>query len=198
MTQQEFKTHRENFLKNENGVSSIQLFNGLNDFGTKLIHNYEISFDEKRDLLQHALIVAFKNMAFYKEEYQFTTWFGTILKNKVIDHLRKKNSFWSKNVKSLESYYLNNNNGYSPMRVQDDSSCPLEKMNTVELYTRLEKCIALVKNDKKRRILEMYFIEGKGNSEIIIELKEKKQMVNVTIHRFREKMKVQLNVLFNK
>lgn len=197
MTQQEFMQYRNKFLQDGGGMASVQLFNGLMDFGMKFIHRYEISYDQKRELLQIALIKAFENMSYYNANYMFTTWFGTILKNKVIDHLRSNKTSNSKNVVRIE-FSSDGEKDFAPMSIPDSGSSPDGKLCAQEIHEILEKWIALEKSETKRRILEMYFLEGRGNSEIMKELNANKQMVNMSIHRFREKMKIQFNVLFNK
>ena len=189
MEQKEFLKNRELYLTTKSVKASNTLYNGLSDFGMNLIYNSGVSMEDREDVLALAIIAAFENLAYYREEFMYTTWFGRILKNKLIDFQRKQKSIKSKNIKSIDSFYMNDNMESEPITVADKYECPLERMNNEYLLALLSDKIAKVKDAKKKEIIMMYFNDGKCNSEIISELKMKKEIVNVTIFRFKQSMK---------
>lgn len=189
MTQEAFMKNRELFLANNNNKAANELYKGLRHLGMAVLSDSKVSMEDKEDVVATSLAIAFKNLAYYTDKYKYNTWFGIIVKRRHIDLIRKQKAKRFQITKSIDSFFTNDNNESEAIAIADNCDCPLMRMNNDHLYTLLNGRIAAIKDARKRDIIKMSLLDGKGNDEIIKELNLNKNMVNVTIHRFKESVK---------
>lgn len=137
------------------------------------------------DLVQETFYSALKNYDSFQQKSKASTWLIAILKNKIIDHYRKK--VRELNKESLEGIgsdeYFNDNghwkNESKPQPWQFDAE---KKVHTEEFQEILRKCMARL-NELQRMAFAMKYLEDEETSEICKELEITASNYWVIIHR---------------
>ena len=190
MKQEKFLQHLDVYLNNNNNPKAANyIYNQLTSYGKWLLNRYQLREDDRNDVIALSLASAFKNIYYYDRTYSIKTWFGTILKNKLKDFFRREQSSGRAFQKSIDAYYLHESNETDPLPIADQFHCPNERLTNEYLLCILHNEINGLEEGQKKTILRQYFLEQKTNQEIIEENQLKKELVNVTIHRFRENFK---------
>lgn len=154
--------------------SKIVISNWLNEYGDELYSwaFYKTSNKEiAEDLVQETFISAFSNYDKFQEKSAPKTWLHSILKNKIIDHYRKKSKEFTI---SFEEYYnpvkesnslFNENN-----RWFDDSGISTQNwLDNPEFNTILSKCKNKLPKNWQFIIQAKYFLD-KDSKQICQEL----------------------------
>jgi len=110
------------------------------------------SHDLAMDASQEAFIKAYRNFNKYNREKKFFTWYYKILKNHCLNAIRNKKN------KREESYLELKNK-------KDNTESPLDKLETKEIQTQIEKALNKL-NFEKREIIILKEFDGKTYNEI--------------------------------
>jgi len=110
------------------------------------------SHDLAKDASQEAFIKAYGNFNKYERDKNFFTWYYKILKNHCLNAIRNKKN------KKEESYLEIKNE-------EDGSQNPLDKLETKEIKTLVEKALNKL-SFEKREIIILKEFEGKSYNEI--------------------------------
>ncbi len=158
------------------------------------VHNQRMVDDMVHDIF----LKVYANIDKYKVQCTFNSWYWTIVKNHMKDHYRKdprvvlstaKNASIScedldgdtAREKSLVFENTLEGKGYeSDLRIRDRErkDCVRELLGVV--------------NERERRVVEMYFFEGKSYDEIASELEVPMNTMKVLMVRAKEKMRKHL------
>ena len=180
---------------NETDTNKIiaELFNKHADY----LYNFTITRvnDEyvAQDLVQETFISALKNYASFESRSKASTWLIAILKNKIIDHYRKKVREYKKEsldvLKGTEAYF--DDKGHwskeaSPRSWKMDASVVLEQE---EFYETLQQCLKRL-GDMQRIAFTMKHLEGIETKEICKELDITASNYWVIIHRAKLQLRM--------
>ena len=131
------------------------------------------SKETAEDLVQDTFISAYKAKDSFREDSSEKTWLAAILKNKIIDHYRKKDvlkdavSYITNTESEFDSHFFNENNGHWL-----DSAAPAswnetadKKVNQLEFNKILQYCIQKMP-PKLVPVFMAKFLDGE-DSEVI-------------------------------
>jgi RNA polymerase sigma factor (sigma-70 family) len=127
--------------------------------------NLDVCSNIQEEVLNTAIYKVFKNIETYNPEYMISTWFGTILKNELLDRWRMEEKRGNGKKDSIESYYKRESEESKGLDIADEFSCPANEMDRIILMEVLYKAMSSL-NDRQRKILDLH-IKGKTNSEIM-------------------------------
>ena len=122
------------------------------------------NFEDARDLAQDAFVKAYENLASFKAESRFYTWFYRVLSNVCKDFLRKKN------VRKHLSVWLDGRNDEDEAQepeetavstAKDSSEVLANKELSIQIDTALEKLPA-----QQKAAFIMRYLEGLSLNEI--------------------------------
>ncbi len=170
--------------KNKSEISS--LFKQHADY----LFNYTITRvnDEHtaEDLVQETFISAFKNYDSFQQKSKASTWLIAILKNKIIDHYRKKVREYQ--TESLDQYgsgdefFTDKGKWKNDQRPQDWKVDSIQHIEQKEFYGILQKCLHRL-NEIHRIAFVMKHMEDVDTTEICKELNITASNYWVIIHR---------------
>ena len=189
MTQENFIKNRELYLSSNNYKASQSLYNGLQQLGMYLLYNSELSNDDRDDVLAEAINSAFHAMENYNSDYKFTTWFGRIVKNKLIDFRRKRDCRGGFNSFSIDAKQTKNEFAHDGYQIDSKEKSAIDLIHQEELKGILHKEISRLPEGNAKRILILSVHEGKANHEIMKQLNLSKDMVSINIFRFKETLR---------
>jgi RNA polymerase sigma-70 factor (ECF subfamily) len=189
MTQENFIKNRELFLSNNNNKASQMLYKGLQQIGNFILYKSELSIDDRADVLSEAIISAFNAMETYNSDYKFTTWFGRIVKNKLIDFRRKRDCRGGYNNFSIDALQAKNEFAHDGYQLDSKEKSAIDMMYQEQLKTILYKEISKLPEGNAKRIMILSVYEGKANHEIMEQLNLSKDMVSINIFRFKETLR---------
>lgn len=133
-----------------------------------MVNDRELS----EDLTQNAMLKIWKNISLYSSDRGSpVTFFFSIAKNMVIDHLRKPK--------------IMNLNEIGEIKADDDQ---IERLETIEAEESVKKMLLKLEDSEKQIIIMRYF-EDLQYSEIAGILKIKETAVRVRVHRILLKLK---------
>lgn len=139
-----------------------------------------------KDLVQETFLSALRNLDNYKGEISEKNWLYTILKNKIIDHYRKRSSIVLSELddlfKQTESFFDEGDHWRKdamPKEWNVDYSMPMESDEFNEI---LNKCIEKL-NELSRIVFSMKYLDEKESDEICKELSITSSNYWVIIHR---------------
>lgn len=139
-----------------------------------------------RDLVQDTFLSAIKNKEGFKGEISERNWLYTILKNKIIDHYRKKSASAFTDLESPEDDYKNyfdeNDHWRADNLPRDWSALQSTAIETKEFYDILQLCLKLL-SEIMHSCFEMKYIEDKEAEEICKELCISSSNYWVILHR---------------
>ena len=195
MTKHEFLTRLNAYLNFNCSRSANRIYAYLTRIGKAALQSYKLGDAEKEDVVAESVNTAFKKFSYYDSKYSVSTWFGTIVKNKAIDLLRKnKSAYGSAVIRSIDSFYVNENSDGEALQVADVFCCPANRMTNDFLLDLIYERIESMSQGDKKTILREYFIEEKPNADIIRDHGFRKEFVNVTVFRFKESLKREFQV----
>jgi len=139
-----------------------------------------------RDLVQETFLAALRNSKTYKGEISEKNWLFTILKNKIIDHYRKKSSVLISEVEELcastNQFFDENEHWkqeYVPKEWSVDYSTPVENKEFLEI---LNKCMDRL-SELLKIVFTMKYLDEKESDEICKELAITTSNYWVILHR---------------
>ncbi len=154
------------------------------------LFNYAISRvgDEEtaKDLIQETFIAGLGSAANFKGEASERTWLVAILKRKIIDHYRRRNSKKGK-AEVRRTYKSSDDSGkdWLEEQVADPTSVrENDFMENEELGLALQACIDSLP-EKQRQVFVMKTIRGLSTEDICKELEINPSNLWVMIHRAR-------------
>jgi RNA polymerase sigma-70 factor (ECF subfamily) len=160
------------------------------DLHSDYMYNYTITrvsdHEIAKDLVQETFLSSLKAMKNFKGQASERTWLISILKRKIIDHYRKKNSKKGKAEVRMSFYEDGENNGkWIEERAPDEWGNDGEKqIENTELKSTLEKCIDNLP-EKYRMVFLLKTVQEFGTEEICNELDITSSNLWVIIHRAR-------------
>lgn len=139
-----------------------------------------------KDLVQETFLAALRNVETFKGEISEKNWLFTILKNKIIDHYRKKSSsLFSELNELLESanQYFDENDHWTPETAPKDWGVDYSSnVETKEFYEILNKCMDKL-SEIMRIIFTMKYLDERESDEICKELNLTSSNYWVIMHR---------------
>lgn len=139
-----------------------------------------------KDLVQETFLAALRNLDNYKGEISEKNWLFTIIKNKIIDHYRKRSTIILSELEDLfqqsESFFDENDQwkkNSAPKEWNVGYSMPVESDEFNEI---LNKCIERL-NELSRIVFSMKYLDEKESDEICKELSITSSNYWVIIHR---------------
>lgn len=183
MTQEKFLNLRKMYL-NGSSVAGNRLYNELYNIGMYIVYKTRLRIEDREDIVAEAVAGAFNGLATYNDTYTYKTWFGRIVKNKMIDCLKKIEVRGGFNKVSLDSYYNLGEGEFSPFEIPDNSQNPLDKMDKDYMKECLRKRIYALPEGIAKQVILLHVYEEKTNTEIMRELNLSKSYVAQIIHRF--------------
>jgi RNA polymerase sigma-70 factor (ECF subfamily) len=169
----------------ENSRIIAELFEAHSDY----LYNYAITRvnDENlaSDLVQETFLSALKNYASFQKKSKPTTWLIAILKNKIIDHYRKRvREYNRESLDDLSFGEFFKENGHwkkdqrpKPWQFEADA-----QLNRNEFYTILQNCLKKLK-ELQRMAFVMKHMEDVDTHEICKELQITASNYWVIMHR---------------
>ena len=138
--------------------------------------------DDASDVLQEAMIKAYRAIGSFRQEADFMTWFGRIIRNTALDELKKASRKHEEATDILPETLGPGLEGLTEQK---------------ELQEILGKAIATL-SDKLREPLILYDIEGFSYEEIAGLLEINQGTVKSRLNRAREALRQQLRTQFSK
>lgn len=147
------------------------------------------------DMTQDILMKVYANIDKYKVQSTFSSWVWRIMKNYMVDHYRKDPRVTlstAKNVGiSCEDIDGDTAREHSVMFENTLAGPGYEadlKLRDRERRDYVSQLLGVV-NDRERRVIQMYFFEGKSYEEISEELEVPMNTMKVVMLRAKEKMR---------
>ncbi len=138
-----------------------------------------------KDLVQETFLAALRNVDTFKGEISEKNWLYTILKNKIIDHYRKKASslISQLEVSNNESEYFDEENHWIKNRIpkewQIDYNSTLDSNEFLEI---LQQCMKRL-SELLKMVFAMKYLDERESDEICKELKITTSNYWVILHR---------------
>ena len=183
MTQEKFLMLREMYL-NGKSVAADKLYNELKTIGMYIVYKTRLRIEDREDIVAEAITAAFNGLAMYRDEYSYKTWYGRIVKNKMIDCIRKNDVRGGSNNVSMDSFFTKKEGGYSPLEIADDSENAIDKMENSYQKEYLRKKIYAMSEGIIKQVIILHVYGEKSNTEIMRELNLSKSYVAQIIFRF--------------
>lgn len=138
------------------------------------------------DLVQETFISALKNYGTFQQKSKASTWLTAILKNKIIDHYRKKVREYQKEsldeLSASRDFFDEKGSWKKEEKPQSWNLSTDRGMEQEEFYAILQKCLQKL-NDLQRMAFVMKHMEDVDTREICKELKLTASNYWVIIHR---------------
>lgn len=136
---------------------------------------------EIEDCAQQVYITLYNNISMYDpEERKFKAWFSRLIKNKCVDYIRNYN----KGINPLIDYVDEEIIVYDYTSVEDT----IAKKDVADIV----KKVLLELNEKQRKCIMLYYLEGKKYSEIASILNIPENSVKTNIHKGKKKTEKKL------
>ena len=163
-----------------------ELFINYSDY----LYNYAITrvndIHTTEDLVQETFISALKGYDAFQSKSKESTWLIAILKNKIIDHYRKKSkNYYQQSLDEMQIMddFFNSNGSWQtdqrPSRWDMDVDKAIEQR---EFYEILQQCLIRL-NDIQRMVFAMKHLDDEDTDEICKELNITATNYWVIIHR---------------
>ena len=146
------------------------------------------NYEDARDLAQEAFVKAYENLARFKGESRFYTWFYRILSNGCTDHLRKKKvrraiSFWSADESHEDA----------EEKIPDASHNAKEELLNRELGEEIYRAMEGLPA-RQKSVFMLRYLDGMSLEEIASSLRLSTGAVKAHLWQAARKMKDFLNV----
>lgn len=148
------------------------------------------------DLTMEIMEKVFCNITEYKKDKTFNSWLTKVANNYVVDYFRK-----TKVERLSQKVYLDGNHGVPagsnvdniviPELEDSNITFPMEASHETIYQQRIKSIkdgISLMK-PKERKVMEMFFLEGRKHAEISKKLKIGIPNIKLTIFRGKEKLR---------
>ncbi len=140
-----------------------------------------------KDLVQETFLSALRGMGDFKGESSEKTWLFSILKNKIIDHYRKKGAEKEIPVSSVsgstgEDYYFDEEGHWKSEFLPVDWGASPEEARSREFLDTLQRCLARL-TAQCRGAFTLKYIEEMDSDEVCKELAVTSSNYWVIIHR---------------
>ncbi|MCF8369102.1 MAG: sigma-70 family RNA polymerase sigma factor [Bacteroidales bacterium] len=149
------------------------------------------------DLVQETFISALRNYASFEGKSKASTWLIAILKNKIIDHYRKKVREYKKEsidqLASTEDFFNTKGHWRKEQRPQAVDFSADQSLNQEEFYVVLQKCLTGL-NDLQRMAFVLKHLEDVDTTEICKELQITASNYWVIIHRAKLQLRKCLEI----
>lgn len=170
----------------DNNRKIAELFTNYSDY----LYNYAITrvndVHVAEDLVQETFISALKGYDSFQSKSKESTWLIAILKNKIIDHYRKKSKqYFQHSLDELQSMddFFNSKGSWQtdqrPSKWDMDTDKAIEQQ---EFYETLQQCLVRL-NDVQRMAFVMKHLDDEETDEICKELEITSTNYWVIIHR---------------
>lgn len=188
MTQEKFLELREKYLTNRNSVAADRLYKELYNIGMFMLYKSYLSVEDREDIVAMSVTAVFNGLETYRNDYSYKTWFGRIVKNKMIDCLKRNNVRGGFNNLSLDGFNGKEDFDFNPFQLPDADLNPMDWVDRKFKSADLRKKIYALPNGINKAVIVMHLIEEKSNQEIMMELNLSKSNVAQIIHRFKNKV----------
>lgn len=151
-----------------------------------------------RDLLQDTFLSALKNLESFKGEISEKNWLYLILKNKIIDHYRKKskNNFVPIEDELESNEFFDEAGHWKKEALPNPFNSAVESgQHSFEFYEILEKCKRKL-NEIQLNLFSMKFLDEMESEDICKELDITSSNYWVLIHRIKLKVRKCIEKLF--
>ncbi len=143
--------------------------------------------DIARDLVQETFLSALENRRTFRGESSERTWLFSILKNKIIDHYRRKGSERTVSVSgdaenADESYFFDEVGHWKSTLLPTDWGSAPEEARSSEFLETLQKCLSRL-TAQCRGVFTLKYIDEMESDEICKELAISPSNYWVIIHR---------------
>lgn len=139
-----------------------------------------------KDLVQETFLAAYRNIENFKGEISEKNWLFLILKNKIIDHYRKKSNELLTELdeceESIQEYFDDGGhwkNNTAPLKWNTEHGSSIESK---EFFEILNKCLKKL-NELTRIVFTLKYLDEKESDEICKELTISSSNYWVMIHR---------------
>ncbi len=174
-----------------------KLFRDYSDY----LYNFAITRvnDEHiaEDLVQDTFVAAIKSIKNFESKSKESTWLTAILKNKIIDHYRKKvNQYKKESIETLHDtndYFDERGSWRVDQRPTDWHLDSGHSIDQKEFYEILQKCISRL-NELQRITFVMKHLDDADTEDICKELKITTSNYWVIIHRAKLQLRKCLEV----
>ena len=146
-----------------------------------------------KDLVQETFLAALKNSETYKGEISEKNWLFTILKNKIIDHYRKKSSVL---IEEIEEHCPSKNQFFDENDHWKQESVPKEwsadnssQVESNEFFEILNRCMNRL-SELLKIFFTMKYLDEKDSDEICKELAITTSNYWVILHRAKLNLRV--------
>lgn len=152
------------------------------------INDYELS----KDMVQDTFLAALRNSEGFKGEISEKNWLFLILKNKIIDHYKKKASKIVTSLneleKDIEDFFDDSGHWKKEHGPQLWNSDTESATNTKDFQMTLDKCLSRLQ-ELSRICFVMKYLDEKESDEICKELQITSSNYWVLIHRSKLKIR---------
>ncbi|MBK7631941.1 MAG: sigma-70 family RNA polymerase sigma factor [Ignavibacteriales bacterium] len=151
-----------------------------------------------RDLIQDTFLSALKNLESFKGEISEKNWLYLILKNKIIDHYRKKSKTPLTRIEEESELdeFFNDAGHWKKEALPSQFNSTVENSNySFEFYEILEKCKRKL-NEIQLNLFAMKFLDEMESDEICKEMEINSSNYWVLIHRIKLKIRKCIEKLF--
>ncbi len=187
-------------MSNED-INNSKRIAGLFENYSDYLYNYAITRvnDEHiaEDLVQDTFVAAIKSIKNFESKSKESTWLTAILKNKIIDHYRKKvNKYHQESIETLHNtndYFDNRGSWRTDQRPTDWHLGSGHSVDQKEFYEVLQKCIGRL-NELQRIAFVMKHLDDEDTDDICKELQITTSNYWVIIHRAKLQLRKCLEI----
>lgn len=187
-------------MSNED-INNSKRIAGLFENYSDYLYNYAITRvnDEHiaEDLVQDTFVAAIKSIKNFESKSKESTWLIAILKNKIIDHYRKKvNKYHQESIETLHNtndYFDNRGSWRTDQRPTDWHLGSGHSVDQKEFYEVLQKCIGRL-NELQRIAFVMKHLDDEDTDDICKELQITTSNYWVIIHRAKLQLRKCLEI----
>ena len=154
------------------------------------VHSKEIA----QDILQEIYIKVYQGMDTYKKQFTFNAWITRVASNYLVDYFRQQNKDINRHMLSMDAIMTNSDGDQTRFEVEDKSARFDEENYEATVSDSFSKTLDLMNNhlkEKDKKILQLYYLEGKRQREVAIIIGIKHTTVRGRIHKLTTKLKLQ-------
>ena len=141
-----------------------------------------------KDLVQDTFLAVARAHQTFKGDSTVRTWLTSILRHKLIDHIRKKSTSSETSLNALEERglekYFDRDEHWTDLGPRDWGRDPLQSLEQSEFMTIMKGCLEMVP-ERFRQIFLLKEWDGLSRDEISSELGVTSNNVGVILHRAR-------------
>ena len=175
----------------EKKISHADAAKWVDEHGDYLYRFASIRLNNKslaEDMVQETFLAALKNVKNFDNRSSIRTWFSSILKNKIIDHYRKKaRAFQEEDLDAFDDQkndFLENGHWNEERAPADWGMHPEKALDQKEFMQVLRTCLAILP-EKIAAVFALREIEQQESQEICNDLGISSSNLWVMLHRAR-------------